>query len=98
MRIIKLHSLDLYRIILARFFNLLWYRSRASIFRALSNRLAFGVSIKAGDIFYIITCVSDLYEVVPEYEQEVFKKILKLVQPGSVFIDVGRISVDIPFL
>ena len=89
MRIIKLHSLDLYRIILARFFNLLWYRSRASIFRALSNRLAFGVSIKAGDIFYIITCVSDLYEVVPEYEQEVFKKILKLVQPGSVFIDVG---------
>jgi hypothetical protein len=68
MHIIKLHSLDLYRIILARFFNLLWYRSRASIFRALSNRLAFGVSIRAGDIFYIITCVSDLYEVVPEYE------------------------------
>jgi FkbM family methyltransferase len=32
---------------------------------------------------------SDLLELVPEYEQEVFGKLFEVLKPGSVFIDVG---------
>jgi hypothetical protein len=59
------------------------------VFRELSNRLALGIPIKVNDIWYVLTCVSDSLELVPEYEQEVFDELLKVLRPGSVFIDVG---------
>jgi len=34
-------------------------------------------------------CVSDLAEVAPEYEHEVFRRLLDIIKPGFNFIDVG---------
>jgi FkbM family methyltransferase len=74
---------------MARALNALYYRTGVKVFRELSNRLALGIPIKVNDIWYVLTCVSDSLELVPEYEQEVFDELLKVLRPRSVFIDVG---------
>jgi hypothetical protein len=84
-----LHALDKLRLITARALNALYYTTGIKVFRELSNRLALGIPIKVNDTWYVLTCVSDLLELAPEYEREVFDKLFNVLRPGSVFIDVG---------
>jgi FkbM family methyltransferase len=84
-----LYALDKLRLIMARALNALYYRTGIKVFRKISNKLALGIPVKVNDIWYTLTCVSDLPGLVPEYEQEVFDKLFKVLRPGSVFIDVG---------
>jgi FkbM family methyltransferase len=84
-----LHALDKLRLIMARALNALYYRTGIKVFRKISNKLALGIPVKVDDVWYVLTCVSDLLELVPEYEQEVFDKLFKVLRPGSIFIDVG---------
>jgi FkbM family methyltransferase len=77
------------KLVMARVLNALYYRTGVKVFRGISNRLTLGIPVKVSDIWYVLTCVSDLLELVPEYEQEVFDKLFKVLRPGSVFIDVG---------
>ena len=65
------------------------YITGIKVFREISNRLALGIRVKLNNITYVLTCTSDLLELVPEYEQEVFGKLFEVLKPGSVFIDVG---------
>jgi FkbM family methyltransferase len=78
-----------FRLLMARALNALYYRTWVKVFRELSNRLALRIHVKVNNIWYVLTCVSDLLELVPEYEQEVFDKLFRVLRPGSVFIDVG---------
>ena len=76
-------------LVAARILNALYYRTGVKVFREVSNRLASGKYVKIDNIWYVLTCVSDLLEIVPEYEREVFNKLLDVLKSGSVFIDVG---------
>jgi FkbM family methyltransferase len=81
---------DALKLLLARFLNLLYYRTQVGLFRVLSNKLTFGTVVKVHNTYYVLTCVSDYhYEVVPEYEEYAFKRLTELVEPGAVFIDIG---------
>jgi FkbM family methyltransferase len=71
---------------MARALNALYHRTGVKVLRELSNRLALRIRVKVNNIWYVLTC---LLELVPEYEQEVFDELLKVLRPGSVFIDVG---------
>jgi len=84
-----LHAPDKLRLIMARALNALYYRTGVKVFREISNKLALGIPVKVNDIWYTLTCVSDLLELVPEHEQEVFDKLFCVLRPGSIFIDVG---------
>ena len=87
-RVIK-ERINKYQLLAARLLNALYYKTGIKAFRALSNKLAFGVVIEVKGILYMLTCVSDLAEVAPEYEHEVFRKLLDSIKPGFNFIDVG---------
>jgi len=76
-------------LVAARILNALYYRTGVKVFREVSNRLASGRHVKIENIWYVLTCVSDLLEIVPEYEREVFNRLLEVLKSGSVFIDVG---------
>jgi hypothetical protein len=78
-----------FRLLVARALNALYYKTGVKVFREISNKLALGIPVKVNDIWYIFTCVSDLLELVPEYEREVFDKLFDVLRPGSIFIDVG---------
>ena len=84
-----LHAPDKLRLIMARALNALYYRTGVKVFREISNKLALGIPVKVNDIWYTLTCVSDLLELVPEYEREVFDKLFDVLRSGSVFVDVG---------
>ena len=88
--------IDNFRLLVARTLNAIYYRSGIALFRELSNRLSSGIRVRVNDIYYVLTCTSDLLEVVPEYEKEVFNELFRNLRPGSVFIDVdahiGRYS------
>jgi hypothetical protein len=77
------------KLVTARILNALYYRTEIEVFREISNRLALGIPIKVNDIWYVLTCVSDLLELVPEFEREVFDKLFDILRSRSVFIDVG---------
>ena len=81
--------IDNFRLLVARTLNAIYYRSGIALFRELSNRLSSGIRVRVNDIYYVLTCTSDLLEVVPEYEKEVFNELFRNLRPGSVFIDVG---------
>jgi len=81
--------IDNFRLLIARALNAIYYRSGITLFRELSNRLSSGIRVKVNDIYYVLTCTSDLLEVIPEYEKEVFDELFRNLRPGSVFIDVG---------
>jgi len=84
------YPIDALKLLLARFLNMLYYRTQVSLFRVLSNKLIFGTVVKVHNMYYVLTCVSDyLYEVVPGYEEYAFKRLTELVEPGAVFIDIG---------
>ena len=40
------------------------------MFRELSNRLTLGITIKVDDIWYVLTCVSNLLELVPDMNEK----------------------------
>ena len=85
-------SLDVFsklRLNAARLLNALYYRMKLKIFREFSNKLSSGLRIKVNDIYYVLTCTSDLLEIIPEYEKEVFDELFRILRPVSVFIDVG---------
>jgi hypothetical protein len=77
------------KLVMARILNALYYRTGVKVFREISNRLALGMLVKVNDIWYVLTCVSDLLELIPEYEREVFDKLFDVLRSGSVFVDVG---------
>jgi len=81
--------IDNFRLLVARTLNAIYYRSGIALFRELSNRLSSGIRVRVNDIYYVLTCTSDLLEVTPEYEREIFDELLKILRPGSLFIDVG---------
>jgi len=77
------------KLMLARLLNFIWYRTKIHFFRVLSNKISLALEIKAGDFTYVLTCITDLAEVLPSYEREIFKKLLQVAKCDSVFIDVG---------
>jgi hypothetical protein len=87
--IIISNKIDRFRLLIARILNALYYRTGIKAFREISNRLTLGMHIKVNDIWYALTCVSDLLEIVPVYERKVFDKLFGFLKSGSVFIDVG---------
>jgi hypothetical protein len=68
---------------------MLYHRTQVSLFRALSNKLTLGTIVKVNGIYYVPTGVSDLLEIAPEYELEVFGRLSGILKPGLVFVDVG---------
>jgi hypothetical protein len=58
------------KLVIARVLNALYYRTGVEVFRELSNRLTLGITIKVDDIWYVLTCVSDLLELVPDMNEK----------------------------
>ena len=81
--------IDNFRLLVARTLNAIYYRSGIALFRELSNRLTSGIRVRVNDIYYVLTCTSDLLEITREYEKEVFDELFRILRPGSIFIDVG---------
>jgi FkbM family methyltransferase len=77
------------RLLVARALNTLYYTTGIKVLREISNKLALGIPVKVNDIWYVLTCVSDLLELLLSYEREVFDKLFDVLRPGSIFIDVG---------
>jgi FkbM family methyltransferase len=77
------------RLLVARVLNTFYYTTGVKVFREMSNRFALGIHVKVDDTWYVLTCVSDLLEIIPEYERKVFNKLFEVSKSGLVFIDVG---------
>jgi len=60
------------KLVMARILSALYYRTGVKAFREISNRPALGMLIKVDGIWHVLTRVSDLLELIPEYEREVF--------------------------
>jgi FkbM family methyltransferase len=80
---------DRLRLLIARLLNAIHHRTGAKVFREISSKLALGARVKVDGIYYVLTCVSDLLEIAPEYELEVFGRLSGILKPGLVFVDVG---------
>jgi hypothetical protein len=50
-----------FRLLVARALNALYYKTGVKVFREISNKLALGIPVRVNDIWYIFTCVSDLF-------------------------------------
>jgi hypothetical protein len=55
-------KIDRLRLLVARLLNAIHHRMGARVFREISNKLALGIRVKDNDIYYVLTCVSDLLE------------------------------------
>ena len=89
MTYINLNVFSKLRLNAARLLNALYYRTKLKIFREFPNKLFSGLRIKVNDIYYVLTCTSDLLEVAPGYEKEIFDELFRVLRRRSVFIDVG---------
>lgn len=85
----NVYPIDALKLLLARFLNMLYHRTQVSLFRTLSNKLTLGTIVKVNGVYYVLTCASDLLEIAPEYELEVFGRLSEILKPGLVFVDVG---------
>jgi FkbM family methyltransferase len=47
------YPIDALKLLLARFLNMLYYRTQVSLFRVLSNKLTFGTVVKVHNIYYV---------------------------------------------
>jgi hypothetical protein len=48
------YPIDALKLLLARFLNMLYYRTQVSLFRVLSNKLTFGTVVKVHNMYYVL--------------------------------------------